>query len=88
MTFTLLKDEEEIYNHTSNHEKHASNRKLNTSVDVKLHVQNKSVSFILTGVTASSHGTYRCESIVRYPPPYLKDAKTLRILVLVEGKYS
>uniref|UniRef100_A0A3Q3NGY6 T-cell-specific surface glycoprotein CD28-like n=1 Tax=Labrus bergylta TaxID=56723 RepID=A0A3Q3NGY6_9LABR len=71
----LLKDQEVISNHTC-------------SLGNKLHIKtdNDSVSFLLTGVNASSHGVYRCEGQVRFPPPLLPAVPgAVSILVLIEG---
>ncbi|XP_044200925.1 cytotoxic T-lymphocyte protein 4 [Thunnus albacares] len=85
MTFSLLKNNEVIYNQTCNFGKPTSNCKLNDSMGVALHEHNKSVRFNLTGVNDNSHGLYRCEVIVTYPPPYIKEGNVLWILVLVQG---
>lgn len=88
--FTLLQDEEIIYNQTYDRRNALNYKPPYTRAGVELHenADNKSVSFMLTGVNASSRGIYRCESQVMYPPPLRTLSSVLRVLVLVEGKYS
>nr|BCK60956.1 T-cell costimulatory receptor CD28 [Sebastiscus marmoratus] len=80
VTFNLFKDEEVIYNHTCFHEKLTANCKPRHTV---LGVELRD-TFMLTGVNASSYGTYRCEVKVMYPPPFLQ-ACSACIHVQVEG---
>ncbi|KAM7365314.1 hypothetical protein PAMP_016257 [Pampus punctatissimus] len=70
INFMLYKDNKEV--------------NLNASTGVREFQHNGSTSFILTGVNASSHGVYRCESRKIYPPPSFKEA--LVILLLIEGR--
>lgn len=89
--FNLLQDGEIIYSYTYNHGRNALNvTPPDTRVGVELHenVENKSLSFMLTGVNVSSHGIYRCEGIDMFPPPLVPVPSDRRILVLIEGKYS
>lgn len=88
VTFNLLKEEEVIYNYTCIGAIKASNctsRYTRVGVDVHEITENKSVSFMLTGVKASSYGIYRCEGMNTFPPPYYKVASTSWVLVRIEG---
>ncbi|XP_078100215.1 uncharacterized protein LOC144513028 [Sander vitreus] len=88
VTFELHKDDKVIYL-TCNPD--GNNRSLckppYTRVGIEHHQkkENKSVSFMLTGVNASSYGIYRCDRIITFPPPLTTVQSTLWILVLVEG---
>ncbi|KAF1371764.1 hypothetical protein PFLUV_G00272490 [Perca fluviatilis] len=87
VTFELIKDDKVISNHRCNPDNNTCQCKPPcTRVGVELHQKkNTSVSFMLTGVNASSHGIYRCEATVTYPPPLRTEHSTLLSLVLVEG---
>ncbi|XP_020509588.2 T-cell-specific surface glycoprotein CD28 [Labrus bergylta] len=84
----LLKDQEVISNHTCSLGNKAPDCKSSSRGWVQLHIKtdNDSVSFLLKGVNASSHGVYRCEGQVRFPPPLLPAVPgAVSILVLIEG---
>ncbi|XP_070813974.1 T-cell-specific surface glycoprotein CD28 homolog [Chaetodon trifascialis] len=86
--FKLLQDEEMIFNHSYIRDKKALNYKPpHSRVVVELHEdkENISASFRLTGLNASSHGIYRCEGTVIFPPPLRTVSSDWRILVLLEG---
>ncbi|XP_068575593.1 T-cell-specific surface glycoprotein CD28 [Cebidichthys violaceus] len=86
VTFDLYKDNKMIYNHTRNPEKQPPNstpRHSRADVELRENTDNKSFSFTLTGVNASSYGIYGCEGTAKYPPPFIRS--TLWTLVLVEG---
>ncbi|XP_076579851.1 T-cell-specific surface glycoprotein CD28 [Chaetodon auriga] len=86
--FKLLQDEEMIYNQSYVREKKAlSHKPTHNGVGVELreNKDNSSVSFRLTGVNNSSHGIYRCEGTVIYPPPLKTVSSNWRVLVLLEG---
>ncbi|XP_059183713.1 T-cell-specific surface glycoprotein CD28 [Centropristis striata] len=88
VTLYLYKEEELFYDRTCTPDKNTANCKSQyTSEYVELHenTENKSVNFMLTRVNASSYGIYRCERVIVYPPPLLKEESTLRILLRVEG---
>ncbi|XP_034720662.1 uncharacterized protein si:dkey-1h24.6 [Etheostoma cragini] len=91
VTYELFKEDKMIYNHTYKTEKNnvSHSKPPYTRVGVELHQnkKNKPDSFILTGVNASSYGIYRCEYIVKYPPPLKTVPSTVRILLLVEGHH-
>ncbi|XP_068165386.1 uncharacterized protein si:dkey-1h24.6 [Antennarius striatus] len=54
-------------------------------VELRENADNTSVGFMLSGVTASSHGIYRCQGLVSVPPPMMTRESDLRVLVLVKG---
>ncbi|XP_039998274.1 uncharacterized protein si:dkey-1h24.6 isoform X2 [Xiphias gladius] len=89
MIFNLLRDQEVIANLTC----HRENNTLkctnpHTWVDTKVEENNQHtlVSFILTGLSNSSHETYACEGIFIYPPPLRRLPSAVRIQVLEEGQ--
>ncbi|XP_068429385.1 uncharacterized protein si:dkey-1h24.6 [Clinocottus analis] len=82
----LFKDDEVIYNHMSIRDKQDPNWKAQytrAGVELLENTDNKSFSFMLTGVNASSYGLYGCEGRKEYPAPMIQS--TLWILLLVEG---
>ncbi|CAB1452832.1 unnamed protein product [Pleuronectes platessa] len=80
--FKLFKEQELISNATCTREnKTLKCTSLQTRVGVK--VEQGSVDFVLTGVTESSYGSYRCEGLVMFPPP-LKTVPSA-VLKLVKG---
>ncbi|XP_022624105.1 uncharacterized protein LOC111238728 [Seriola dumerili] len=86
MNFNLFKDQEVISAGGCNRD----NNTLKCSQTIKregvtLDEQHEPVSFLLTGVTDSSYGIYRCESTITLPPPFRKVPSTLRIQVIAEG---
>ncbi|XP_019963517.2 T-cell-specific surface glycoprotein CD28 isoform X1 [Paralichthys olivaceus] len=87
MTFNLFKGQELISNVSCTGENHTLNcTVLNARVGVEVErKQQKSVDFVLTGVNESSHGTYRCEGIITFPPPFKGVPSVVMIQVLVEG---
>lgn len=90
LKFNLLQDGRIIYkHHTCSNGGNAPDCEPNNTrmgVEVQENTENKSVSFLLTGVNASSHGIYRCEGIVMFPPPLVSVPSDLGILVLIRGK--
>ncbi|CAJ1086926.1 LOW QUALITY PROTEIN: T-cell-specific surface glycoprotein CD28-like [Xyrichtys novacula] len=87
--FNLFKNNEVIYNHSCHHDKGALNCTPSYSrMGVDLHIKNKSVSFKLTGVNASSHGAYRCMRTITFPPPYITPVPgAALVVVLLEGHH-
>uniref|UniRef100_A0A3Q3WGP1 Immunoglobulin subtype domain-containing protein n=1 Tax=Mola mola TaxID=94237 RepID=A0A3Q3WGP1_MOLML len=89
LKFNLLQDGRIIYMHrTCRNGGNAPDCEPNNTrmgVEVQENTENKSVSFLLTGVNASSHGIYRCEGIVMFPPPLVSVPSDLGILVLIRG---
>ncbi|XP_041638127.1 T-cell-specific surface glycoprotein CD28-like [Cheilinus undulatus] len=83
--FSLLKDEVEIYNHTCSHVNRTPQcEPLHTRAGVQLISEgNSSLSFMLTGLNASSQGVYRCKGTVRFPPPLCR-TKGAVVLVLIK----
>lgn len=86
--FSLFKNTEYIYHHTRISGKNTPNHNLSTDIVGVKYDNASSFSFTLTGVNACSYGIYRCEGIVMFPPPLLQLPSDLRILLLIEGKYS
>lgn len=89
--FDLLQDGEIIYNNTCSLEEDSIKCKTNNireDVALRENNENKSVSFVLTKVNASSHGIYRCKVKVTFPPPLVTKLSDPGILLLIEGKYS
>uniref|UniRef100_A0A3Q3W1Z1 Uncharacterized protein n=1 Tax=Mola mola TaxID=94237 RepID=A0A3Q3W1Z1_MOLML len=84
LKFNLLQDGRIIYMHrTCRNGGNAPDCEPNNTrmgVEVQENTENKSVSFLLTGVNASSHGIYRCEGIVMFPPPLVSVPSDLGIL--------
>lgn len=85
LQFDLLRDGEIIYNSTC-FRLACGHQRTRAGVEVRRNADNKSVGFVLTGVNASSHGLYRCEGTVKYPPPLVSVPSDRRVLVLIEGK--
>ncbi|XP_062236501.1 T-cell-specific surface glycoprotein CD28 [Platichthys flesus] len=83
--FKLFKEQELISNVTCTRENNTLTcTLLHTTVGVKVENQRQgSVDFVLTGVTESSYGSYRCEGLVMFPPP-LKTVPSA-VLKLVKG---
>ena len=85
VTYNLFQNEDLVYNHTCN--PGACTAQCTSTVGLHENTENKSVSFVLSVVNASSHYVYRCERKVSFPPPFKTEPSDL-ILVLVEGNYS
>ncbi|XP_061660028.1 uncharacterized protein si:dkey-1h24.6 isoform X2 [Syngnathoides biaculeatus] len=85
--FNLLKDEQVIYNQACYYKNNLLNCESNTSADLGLHEAKASVSFVLTGKAATKGGLYRCEGIVTFPPPLLKQRSDVSILVHVASHH-
>ncbi|XP_070712058.1 T-cell-specific surface glycoprotein CD28 [Pempheris klunzingeri] len=49
--------------------------------------ENKSATFMLSGVNASSYSVYRCDGSIIFPPPFTKAPGDLGILVLTGGHH-
>ncbi|XP_056226886.1 T-cell-specific surface glycoprotein CD28 [Seriola aureovittata] len=88
VNFNLFKDQEVIsyagcnkFNNTLN----CLETIKREGVKLQINQQHESVSFLLTGVTDSSYGTYRCDSTITLPPPFRKVPSTLRIQVIAQG---
>ncbi|XP_035005641.2 uncharacterized protein si:dkey-1h24.6 [Hippoglossus stenolepis] len=83
--FKLFKERELISNVTCTRENNTLKcTSLYTRVGVEVeNIRQKSMDFVLTRVTESSYGTYRCESLVMFPPP-LKTVHSAG-MILVEG---
>lgn len=88
ITFSLFKDGECVHQHTQISGATTPNQNTSTNpVDVEYPSAN-SPNFTMTGVNASSHGIYRCEVTIMFPPPVIPLYSDPGILVLIEGKYS
>lgn len=88
MVFKLFKDQEYLSNISCIHSNSTLTCELSkTSADIQVqkHQQEKSVSFLLTGVTDSSQGIYGCEGTKKFPPPMITVQSDVRIQVL-QGK--
>ncbi|XP_060922839.1 T-cell-specific surface glycoprotein CD28 [Limanda limanda] len=83
--FKLFKEQELIFNVTCMAENNTLKcTSLHTSAGVGVeNIRQESVDFVLTGVTESSYGTYRCEGLVMFPPP-LKTVPSA-VMMLVKG---
>lgn len=85
--YNVYRDNEVVYTYEYNHKNNES-----TSVRVGMepykNAKDIPVGFMLTRVNTSSLGIYRCEGIVKYPPPLLQLQSQQWILVLIAGKYS
>uniref|UniRef100_A0A3P8VPD4 CD28 molecule n=2 Tax=Cynoglossus semilaevis TaxID=244447 RepID=A0A3P8VPD4_CYNSE len=85
MVFKLFKDQEYLSNISCIHSNSTLTCELSkTSADIQVqkHQQEKSVSFLLTGVTDSSQGIYGCEGTKKFPPPMITVQSDVRIQVL------
>ena len=85
VTFNLFQNEELVYNHTCS--PGACTALYTTKMGLHENTENKSVSFVLSGVNTTDHDFYRCEMKNSYPPPFITEAGDL-ILVLMKGNYS
>lgn len=88
VTFYLLKEEKVIYELACTRNNTTSDcqpSQIRVGVELQDNTENKSASFMLTEVNASSYGIYKCESYITFPPPLKRVPNTLNILVLVEG---
>ncbi|XP_074520923.1 T-cell-specific surface glycoprotein CD28 [Halichoeres trimaculatus] len=87
--FNLFKNDKVICSKTCDYDKGGLNCTTTLSrAGVKLlnvKAENKSISFKLTEVNDSSHGVYRCEGTVVFPPPQPPSVYGVGKLVLVEG---
>ncbi|KAM8722157.1 uncharacterized protein AB9X84_004897 [Acanthopagrus schlegelii] len=84
VTYNLFQNEDLVYNQTCN--PGACTAQYTSTVGLQENTENKSVSFVLSVVNASSHYVYRCERKVSFPPPFKTEPSDL-ILVLVEGHH-
>ncbi|XP_071380678.1 T-cell-specific surface glycoprotein CD28 [Centroberyx affinis] len=88
VTFRLFLGQELIASHDvqNNTTKSAEKTVIKEGVELHRDTEDKSVKFVLTGVTTSSFGNYSCEATVTYPPPLRKELNASFILVLLEGQ--
>lgn len=87
--FNLLKNHEVIYSESCINDEGALNctpEYSRAGVEVlNTKTENKSISFKLTELNSSSHGAYRCNGTVVFPPPRRPSVYAVGKLVLVEG---
>lgn len=86
--FSLFKDGECVHHHTRISGATTPNQNTSTNPVGVEYPSANSLYFTITRVNASSHGIYRCEVTVMFPPPLITLYSDLRILVLIEGKHS
>lgn len=86
--FSLFKDGECVHHHTRISGTTTPNQNTSTNPAGVEYPSENSLYVTITGVNASSHGIYRCEVTVMFPPPLITLYSDAGILVLIEGKYS
>lgn len=86
--FDLFKNQKVIYNRTCNLDNKTWTCASHTRAGVRLHQNELNMTgFSLTGLNESSHGIYRCEGTVTFPPPLKVVQSDVKIVILIEGKY-
>uniref|UniRef100_UPI003AB0F05C T-cell-specific surface glycoprotein CD28-like n=1 Tax=Centroberyx gerrardi TaxID=166262 RepID=UPI003AB0F05C len=87
VTYKLLLGQELVASHdVQNNTTKSVEKTVKEGVELHRDTEDKSVKFVLTGVTASSFGNYSCEATVTFPVPLRKELSTSFILVLLEGQ--
>ncbi|XP_051284237.1 T-cell-specific surface glycoprotein CD28 [Dicentrarchus labrax] len=92
-TTTVLKEDKIIFEHTCHKEGYSlectpsntSSNPIMVGMELHKHEDNETVSYILKGVNASSHGIYRCVGKDLFPPPLKEKPSDLKILLLIKG---
>ncbi|XP_035533775.1 uncharacterized protein LOC118340035 [Morone saxatilis] len=82
----LCDKKENVLNCTpSNPSSNPSSHPIMVGMELDNYADNKMVSYMLRGVNASSHGIYRCDTQVFFPPPLKRTSNDLKILLLIKG---
>lgn len=84
VTFNLFVGDEMMNNHSRIHGVECISSTGRVLCELHTNNENKSASFRLLKVNASSQGIYRCEGTIMYPPP-LKYVHSDKVLVQVQG---
>ncbi|KAM4602105.1 T-cell-specific surface glycoprotein CD28 [Polymixia lowei] len=86
VSFYLLMGQKVIANRTCDYAKNVETI-VNITKELAMHMNtdSRSVSFVISGVTAESSGFYSCKAERMYPPPFLAIHNASTVLVLVEG---
>lgn len=85
--FNLLKDGTKIKEHECTSGNTSNSQASTDTAGVKSKGAENPFNFTLTVVNASSHGLYRCEGTILFPPPLRTLTTTPEVLLLIEGNY-